>query len=591
MEMRKTRCETCGREIEFTLFSKTLSQVVKCSHCFSRFTYDPAKQEEPGARKEKSGDTPGEEAGAKEPKEEARPPKPQQELICPECEKEFKVELPEKKKKTAKTICPRCGTTFSFKREDWTSEESEPGDVHGTSPPLPMPKLPGTPPEPGEMEYEKEAVGTGGAEDKVKPAGLTPVSTERAEDEVEPPSLTPEDERAGKETGKREGHEKEDEEPERKEELPSESPPPEEAPQKAGTEGKQEIDCPECGFPFEVMLPKVKKREVLTLCPLCSHEFSFQRADYFFSDETDESLEKKESPPPPREMEYGGDEHPVRERFENLFVYKYIEKSKDIALSFIDFDFHSIKESLLPANVREHVRKITGIAAILLFIVFLLGMTNAFATLLFGLGQDADEGAGNKVTIAGTVYFEDDVVEGASVELVGHDETYHTTPEGRYWFYNVSSGKITIKVSHEDYGKATVKTEIKDRKGELPQEIDIILPEKGEENSRDLSSDSDDGMNVSTIFFLTFLVFIIATLFALLGGISCLLSRNFKTAKYGAFLGILSFGFLIGSILALIAVILILISKNEFEKTSFSEDVPDDYSEEEEEQDDIDVYL
>ena len=588
MEMRKTRCEKCGSEIEFTLFSKTLSQVVKCSHCFSRFTYDPAKQEETGARKEKSGDTPGEDTGAKDskPKEEAGQTKPQQELHCPECEKEFMVALPEKKKKTAKTICPRCGTTFSFKREDWTFEGLEPGDVHRAPPP--MPQEPETRPQPEEMEYDKEifsrgeeeAVGSEGAEDKVMASAVTPVGTEASEDNVKPPALTPEDEKPGKEDEKPEDTRKE-------EELP----PPEETPQKVGKEGKQEISCPECGFQFEVMLPKVKKREVLTLCPLCSHEFSFQRADYFFSDETDESLEKKELPPPPREMEYGGDEHPVRERFENLFVYKYIEKSKDIALSFIDFDFHSIKESLLPANVKEHVRKKTGIAAILLFIVFLLGMTNAFATLLFGLGQDADEGAGNKVTIAGTIYFEDDVVEGARVELVGHDETYHTTPEGRYWFYNVSSGKITIKVTHEDYGKATVKTEIKDREGELPQEIDIILPEKGEENSRDLSSDSDEGMNVSTIFFLTFLVFIIATLFALLGGISCLLSRNFKTAKYGAFVGILSFGFLIGSILAFIAVILILFSKSEFEKTSFSEDDPDDYSEEEEEQDEIDVYL
>jgi len=42
-----------------------------------------------------------------------------QRLTCPECGKEFRVPLPEKKKETGKTICPRCNMKFSFKRKDW----------------------------------------------------------------------------------------------------------------------------------------------------------------------------------------------------------------------------------------------------------------------------------------------------------------------------------------------------------------------------------------------------------------------------------------------------------------------------------------
>ena len=45
-----------------------------------------------------------------------------QELSCPGCGKEFKVGLPEKKKETGKTICPRCHNKFSFKRKDWKPE-------------------------------------------------------------------------------------------------------------------------------------------------------------------------------------------------------------------------------------------------------------------------------------------------------------------------------------------------------------------------------------------------------------------------------------------------------------------------------------
>jgi len=561
MEKRTTRCEKCGSEIEFALFSETLSQIVKCSSCSARVSYDPTKQKQADEEKERTADRPEESRDAKDlGDKEAAASRKTQDLKCPDCGKEFMVELPERKKETGKTICPRCSVKFSFDRADWVPEE--PGPVVPPEEPTPPPRAQesGPAPAPEEMEYDEELPQPGDDLDLPK--------------DDEPSDDGQDDEEPGK-------------------------PAPGGPGWKAMEEGKQEVSCPECEFSFEVVLPKVKKREVLTLCPLCSHEFSFQRADYFFSDETDETRKRELPPPPspPEEMEYGGEEHaaPGDEGASELFIARYIERSKGIALSFIDFDIHSIKESLLPANAKELARKKTGIAAMLLFIVFLLGMANAFSTLAFGLGQDADDEPGNKVTVAGTVYFGDDVVSGARVELVNRDEDiYHTSTEGKFWFYNVSSGGIIIEVTHEDYGKATVKFDLKDRKGELPQELDIILPAKGEETTTDLTSDSDDGMKIATLFFLTFLVFFLAALFALLGAISCLLSKNFKTAKYGAFIGILSWGFFIGSLFSLISVVLILLSKNQFEKKSFSDDESgEEFSEEEEEEEEKveDIFL
>ena len=85
-----------------------------------------------------------------EPKEEKKPeeaPKDEeppniQGLICPECGKEFRVPLPEKKKETGKTICPRCNMKFSFNRKDWDPKavrQEENGDT------LTFPKKPERP--------------------------------------------------------------------------------------------------------------------------------------------------------------------------------------------------------------------------------------------------------------------------------------------------------------------------------------------------------------------------------------------------------------------------------------------------------------
>ena len=542
MEERTIPCERCGSDINVRLFSSTLSQVVKCQSCGARFNYDPQKVPVPRPEpvKEEPTSVPSP-TPAPLPAPEEQPPAPtpspeppeeeteegMQELACPDCGKEFKVQLPAKKKATGKTMCPDCSAIFSFARVDW--EESD----HGFATPAPKPADPQTEEKQESQKPESEFAGLYGDMDRDQSKDWPEKST--------PP-------------------------------LPGIK------------DGKQDISCPMCDFQFDVVLPAIKKREVLTLCPLCQHEFSFQRAAFFY-DDTADSPEKKAasslSPPPPppppspsaapsrpEEMGYGGDDKPVPEGF----VGKKLAKGKAVAGSFLDFDVHSIKESLLPANLAGQARSKLGMAAILLLVVFLLGLGNAIVTLGFGLSQDAQEGLGSKVTIAGTVYFETDTVEGAQVTLSGRNGTYTTNSQGRFWLENVSAGKATITVTHPDYGSSKLTFEVKDRQGELPREMDVQLPGKSQESSRDISSDDDGGLSVIMVFTLLFLVLLVASLFAFFGAVSCLLSKNFQTAKYGAFVGILSFGFLIGSLLAIVALILILLARKDFERTSFLED-------------------
>lgn len=57
---------------------------------------------------------------------------------------------------------------------------------------------------------------------------------------------------------------------------------------------------------------------------------------------------------------------------------------------------------------------------------------------------------------------------------------------------------------------------------------------------------------------------IILSLFALLGGIMSLQRKNWAFALVGGILGLFTIGFIIGSVLSLVALILIAVSKKEY---------------------------
>ncbi len=67
----------------------------------------------------------------KEEAVEERPAPVIQNVSCPSCEVRFDVELPKTGKKTSKTICPECGTIFSFEREEPKEEETRPKEGAG----------------------------------------------------------------------------------------------------------------------------------------------------------------------------------------------------------------------------------------------------------------------------------------------------------------------------------------------------------------------------------------------------------------------------------------------------------------------------
>ena len=60
-------------------------------------------------------------------------------------------------------------------------------------------------------------------------------------------------------------------------------------------------------------------------------------------------------------------------------------------------------------------------------------------------------------------------------------------------------------------------------------------------------------------------IFMIASMVALIGSSAALLHQNFRIAILGCLFGVLSYGFLIGSVLSVVALSLLLVDRERFE--------------------------
>ena len=61
-------------------------------------------------------------------------------------------------------------------------------------------------------------------------------------------------------------------------------------------------------------------------------------------------------------------------------------------------------------------------------------------------------------------------------------------------------------------------------------------------------------------------IFIVASIIALMGSSAALLQQNFRIAVTGCLCGVISYGFLIGSLLSIVALSLILIDREKFDR-------------------------
>ncbi len=193
------------------------------------------------------------------------------------------------------------------------------------------------------------------------------------------------------------------------------------------------------------------------------------------------------------------------------------------------------------------------IAAILLICVFSLGITTAvFSETFIESTYDAASAIGLKGTVEVTVINKssNQTVDNVVVKVYG--ETLKNKGNGLYKLEDVELGLHYIEIKGAGY--KTVRQEILVSPFFLSEHEININPGSEAEKEKQF-----DTMGCTIII-------LIFSVFAFVGIITCIKRQNFDVAVAGSIFGIFCFGFFfIGSILSIVAFVLIYKSRDEFE--------------------------
>ena len=225
----------------------------------------------------------------------------------------------------------------------------------------------------------------------------------------------------------------------------------------------------------------------------------------------------------------------------------------------ISFVFNNLKDAYRWDNLKYEEQKTPAQwAGILLSIVFVLGLMSGIAYGIKWNNQETQWSSDGLSAIHGTVINTNgEAIENVIVEANGRKTS--TNPQGWYVIYDLVGDDVEIKFTMEGYGDVTVWTNLR---SEGTNVLDIELLE-GNPQKFDYRKEVNEPWPPN---YALAPIFMIASIIALMGGSAALLQQNFRMAVAGCLCGVISYGFLLGTILSIIALSLILIDRKEFEK-------------------------
>ena len=209
-------------------------------------------------------------------------------------------------------------------------------------------------------------------------------------------------------------------------------------------------------------------------------------------------------------------------------------------------------------NLGEKPKTPSQWAGVLLSIVFVLGILSGVAYGLKWSDQETQWDNEGLCAVHGTVIDESgNTLEGVKVEI-GDKKTY-TNEQGKYYLYDLTGDEARLNFVMEGYGTVVVWMNIR-ADGTNIMEIEM---NEGEEQTN-----YDYRKNVAKPWppnYALAPIFMIASMVALIGSSAALLHQNFRIAVLGCLFGVLSYGFLIGSVLSVVALSLLLVDRERFE--------------------------
>ena len=208
-------------------------------------------------------------------------------------------------------------------------------------------------------------------------------------------------------------------------------------------------------------------------------------------------------------------------------------------------------------NLSEKPKSNAQWAGILLSIVFVLGLLSG---VMYGLkwNNQEDQWDNNGLSsVHGSVIDENgNAMEGVAV--YGGNKQTTTNNQGQYYLYDLQGEEISILFSIEGYKDVSVWMDIRSGSANI-LEVEV---EKGDGDIKlDLRKQIAEPWPPN---YALAPIFMISALITLMGSAAALLQENFKIAITGCLFGIISYGFLVGSILSVVALALLLIDYQKF---------------------------
>jgi len=206
---------------------------------------------------------------------------------------------------------------------------------------------------------------------------------------------------------------------------------------------------------------------------------------------------------------------------------------------------------------------IHGIVTIILAVLLIWA-----GTFFAEMDEDSDFfGFGNEGDVTGIVTYQNGTpAEGVTVSIVDTEKTTQTDSEGRYNLFNVPAGNQKILVEKDGYNTIEYKTFINPSNpdGNQPNnqnqdnEYDFTLTPGNEVLERGSYAPLE---LIGTLMYVCGAIMIITSIVAIIGGIYAIKRERYALAVVGGIAGIISLG-----ILALIALFILIIAKDEFKK-------------------------